>query len=77
MPERASAEIRYPKLLGYRYEIGEDRLTATFNKASRMALSTHDLPTMTEMDPIVGKSDVHDLEDLKKQRPNTVAFFLA
>jgi len=77
MPERSSAEIRYPKLLGYRYEIGEDRLTATFNKASRMALSTHDLPTMTEMDPIVGKSDVHDLEDLKKQRPNTVAFFLA
>lgn len=77
MPDRASAEIRYPKLLGYKYDLGEDRLTATFDPASRMTLSTHDLPTMTEMDPIVGKSDVHDLEDLKKQRPNAVAFFLA
>ncbi|OPY30742.1 MAG: hypothetical protein A4E31_00231 [Methanomassiliicoccales archaeon PtaU1.Bin030] len=77
MPERASSEIRFPKLLGYRYDIGEDRLTATFDEPSRMTLSTRDLPTETVVDPIVGRSDVHNLNDLKKHRTNEVAFYLA
>jgi type III restriction enzyme len=77
MPDRASSEIRFPKLLGYRYDIGEDRLTATFDQSSKMTLSTRDLPTETVVDPIVGKSDVHNLNELKKHRPNEVAFYLA
>lgn len=77
MPDRSSAEIHFPKLLGYRYELGEERLTAKFTDASKMVLSTQALPTMTEMDPIVGIKDIHTLDDLKRKRLNEVAFLLA
>ncbi len=40
-----------PALLGYRYELPTERLTATFSDDSRMALSTEDIPTTTEIAP--------------------------
>ena len=42
-----------------------------------MALSTADIPTKVDLDPIVGKSSVHTLDDLKKHRLNEVSFLLA
>jgi type III restriction enzyme len=74
---RIACEITFPRLLGYRYDLAGERLTATFTDDSRLALSTADLPTITENAPIVGESSIHDLEDLKKRRPNEVAFSLA
>ena len=41
-----------------------------------MALSTKELPTKVQVDPIVGESTIHTLDDLKKRRENEVAFFL-
>jgi type III restriction enzyme len=42
-----------------------------------MQLSTSDLPTKVENAPIVGETSIHTLEDLKRRRPQEVAFLLA
>ena len=74
---RIACEITFPRLLGYRYDVAGERLTATFTPESHLALSTADIPTKTENAPIVGESSIHNLDDLKRRRPNEVAFLLA
>ena len=70
-------EITYPQLIGYRYDVPADKLTAKFDKSSQLVLSTVDIPTRTENAPIVGETAVHTLDDLKGFRSQTVAFKLA
>jgi type III restriction enzyme len=74
---RITCEITFPRLLGYRYDIVGERLTAKFTEDSRLSLSTIDIPTMTENAPIVGETSIHTLADLKRHRPNEIAFLLA
>ena len=77
LESRSNCEIVFPRLLGYRYDVVGERLTATFTDNSRLTLSTADIPTRTENAPIVGESSIHTLDDLKCRRPNEVAFHLA
>jgi type III restriction enzyme len=77
LEERIAAEINFPRLLGYRYDIKEERLPYRFDASSQMALTTRDVPTWTENAPIVGASSVHRLDDLKGRREQEVAFKLA
>jgi len=77
LEERLDCELTFPRLVGYRYDFRGERLTATFTDDSRMTLSTEDLPTRVQLDPIVGESSIHTLEDLKRHRVNEVAFYLA
>jgi type III restriction enzyme len=77
LEERIDREIRFPRLLGYRYELSGEKLNAVFTAESRMALSTHEMPTKTFNEPIVGEQSIHTLDELKAQRENKVAFFLA
>jgi type III restriction enzyme len=77
LESRIACEITFPRLLGYRYDIPGERITATFTEDSKLSLSTADIPTKTENAPIVGESSIHDLNDLKRRRPNEVAFLLA
>ena len=77
LESRIAGEITFPRLLGYRYDVGSERLAARFTEDSRLALSTADLPTKTENAPIVGETSIHTLDDLKRRRPNEVAFLLA
>ncbi|MCH8157098.1 MAG: DEAD/DEAH box helicase family protein, partial [Nitrospinae bacterium] len=77
LEDRINSEITFPRILGYRYEISSDKLTANFTEDSRLALSTEDIPTKTENAPIVGESSIHTLDDLKKRRENEVAFMLS
>lgn len=74
---RIACEITFPRLLGYRYDMTGEKLAAKFTEDSKLSLSTADIPTKTELDPIAGESSVHTLDDLKKRRPNEVAFLLA
>jgi type III restriction enzyme len=76
LESRIACEITFPRLLGYRYDVAGERLVATFSDASRLALSTADIPTKTENAPIVGETSIHTLDDLKRHRPNEVAFLL-
>ncbi len=77
LESRLNCEITFPRLLGYRYDVAGERLKATFSASSHLALSTADLPTETEMSPIVGTTEKHSLDDLKRRRPNEVAFLIA
>lgn len=77
LESRIACEITFPRVTGYRYDLPAERLTAEFTADSRLALSTHDLPTRTEMASIVGESYIHDLDALRKKRPQEVAFELA
>jgi len=77
LESRIAREITFPRLLGYRYDLPGERITATFTEESKLSLSTADIPTKTENAPIVGESSIHDLDDLKRRRPNEVAFLLA
>ena len=77
LDDRIACEITFPRLLGYRYDVPSERLSATFTEDSKYALSTADIPTRTENAPIVGERTIHTLDDLKRHRDNEVAFLLA
>jgi len=77
LEERIACEITFPRVAGYRYDLPGEILTANFTADSRLALSTAEIPTVTENAPIVGESSIHTLDDLKRRRPQEVAFLLA
>jgi len=77
LEERIACEITFPRLMGYRYDLPVQKLTARFTDDSRLVLSTEQVPTWTENAPIVGESTIHTLDDLKKRRLQEVAFLLA
>ena len=77
LENRASAEITFPRVAGYRYDLPSEQLSVRFTKESEMVLSTADVPTKVQLDPIVGASSVHTLDDLKGHRMNEVAFFIS
>jgi type III restriction enzyme len=77
LESRVDAQITFPRLLGYRHDVKDGRLEATFTEKSTLALSPEDIPTRTDMAPIIGEASRHDLWDLKRHRLNTVAFEIA
>lgn len=77
LPQRIASEVTFPRLVGYRYDLPGEKLSAVFTDDSKLALSTADIPTRVENAPIVGESSIHTLDDLKLRRPQEVAFLLA
>jgi type III restriction enzyme len=77
LEERIESEITFPRVAGYRYDIPGETLEAQFSEDSKFPLSTADIPTRVDLDPIVGEKSVHTLDDLKRRRENEVAFVLA
>jgi type III restriction enzyme len=75
--ERLGCEITFPRVVGYRYDLPPERLTAAFDATAKLALSTADLPTKTEMASIIGESNYHTLYGLKDRREQEVVFKLA
>ena len=74
-PERDHLEIRFPRVEGYRVELPEERLTASFNDDSILEL-TPDLvgPSLTQTSGIIGESADMDLQHLGDMRQSTVLF---
>ncbi|MGO9464098.1 MAG: hypothetical protein ACLQVF_08065 [Isosphaeraceae bacterium] len=77
LADRIARAITWPRLLGYRYELPGERLTARFNGDAKFTITNADLATKTEVEGIVGELRVDTLDDLKQRRPNEVAFRLA
>jgi type III restriction enzyme len=77
LDERIDCEMTFPRVLGYRYDIRDRELRWQFTPDCHYALSTRDLPTQVENAPIVGRSELHTLDDLKQVREQQVAFTLA
>ena len=76
-PERDSCEIRFLRVQGYRVELPEERLSATFDENSTLEL-TPDLvgPSITRNEGIVGEGVDLSLEHLEEMRPSTLVFHL-
>ncbi|MEJ7812561.1 MAG: DEAD/DEAH box helicase family protein [Gemmatimonadaceae bacterium] len=77
LPDRSGRGIRFPRVLGYRYELGDEKISARFGADSRTVLSPEDAPTRVEMAPVIGPHEIHTLDDLKRIRPQQVQFLLA
>lgn len=77
LAERHKLEITFPRVVGYKWEIPEENLTADFDADSHVILTGKDVPTMTEVSGVVGRSDIHTLDDLMRIRAQQVAFKLA
>ncbi len=76
-PARDALEIRFPRVLGYRVELPEDRLTAEFNDDSVLEL-TPDLvgPSITKNAGIIGQDVDLSLEHLQDMRRSTLIFHI-
>ena len=76
-PERDACEIRFPRVQGYRVELPEERLSATFDDNSTLEL-TPDLvgPSITRNEGIVGEGVDLSLEHLEVMRPSILVFHL-
>jgi type III restriction enzyme len=74
-PERDQLEIRFPRVVGYRVELPEERLTAEFNQDSILELSP-DLvgPSITRNQGIIGEGVDLSLEHLGDMRRSTLLF---
>ena len=76
-PERDALEIRFPRVLGYRVELPEDRLTADFTDDSVLEL-TPDLvgPSITRNSGIIGEGVDLNLVHTRDLRTSTLLFNL-
>lgn len=74
MEDRIVCEITFPRLIGYKYDLPKEQLHCSFSDDSKYTISTRDIPTRTEIAPIVGETAIHTLYELKTQRMNKVAF---
>ena len=76
-PDRDSLEITFPRVEGYRVELPEERLAASFNDESVLTLSP-DLvgPTITVSSGLIGKSEDLTVKHLRDVRTSTVLFNL-
>jgi type III restriction enzyme len=77
LEERIACEITFPRVIGYRYELPSERLIVTFKPESKLAISTQDLPTKTEMSSIIGEASMHTLYGLSDKREQEIDFRLA
>ena len=74
---RIACEITFPRLLGYRYDVGGERLTVTSPPTRGWRSRPPTFPRRPRTPPSSGRSSIHTLDDLKRHRPNEVAFLLA
>jgi type III restriction enzyme len=77
LEERIACEITFPRVIGYRYEMPSERLDVKFAPESKLAISTTDLPTKTEMSSIIGEASMHTLYGLSDRREQEIDFRLA
>jgi type III restriction enzyme len=70
-------EVTFPRVVGYRFGVPADRLTATFDATHREVLTTQDLPTSTLNAGVIGEKAELTLEEARDLRPQAVAFRLA
>jgi len=76
-PERDHLEIKFPRVVGYKVDLPNDRLTANFNDDSKFVLSP-DLvgPASTDVSGIIGAKETFDLAHLKDTRRSTILYHL-
>ncbi len=64
-------------MVGYRWEIPDEHIMASFSDDSRIVLDSRHVPTRTDMAAVVGESEEHRLEHFEAMRGQEVVFRLA
>jgi type III restriction enzyme len=78
MEDRASREIRFPNVEGYRVVFPRKPLKPVFTGDSAMRITPDDIPTVTEVEPLIGEGFTLDLRQHADQlRLKTVIFDVA
>ena len=76
-PERDVCEIRFPRVAGYRIDLPEDRLQATFNTDSTLVLTPEIVgPSITRNEGIIGEGVNLNLVHTDDLRRSTLLFHL-
>jgi len=76
-PERDALEIRFPRVEGYRVELPEERLSASFNDESILTLSPALVgPSITRNSGIIGEGVDMSLKHLGDMRHSSLVFHL-
>ncbi|MCK5385300.1 MAG: restriction endonuclease, partial [Alphaproteobacteria bacterium] len=76
--ERDALEIIFPRVVGYRIDLPEERLTAKFNPDSTLILTPEMVgPGQTLLEGIVGEGVTLSVAEISEFRPSTVSFHLA
>jgi type III restriction enzyme len=77
LPEREHLEITFPRVVGYRIDLPEERITANYNEDSVLVL-TPDLvgPSVTQNAGIIGEAVNMNLEHLEDVRTSTLLYNL-
>ena len=74
---RPELEIIFPRVEGYRIDLPDERITATFTEDSRLIVDPAMIgPSRITMQGIVGKSDELSAQGLGDQRVSTIVFKL-
>lgn len=74
---REAARIEFPRVEGYRFELPDAPLHVDLDAVPPYVLDSGAVATVTQVQGVIGESDVHDLDALRAMRPNEVAFRLA
>ena len=76
-PERDDADIRFPRVAGYRVELPDDQLTAEFTEDSKLVLTPQLVgPTITHNQGIIGQGHDLTVEHLDRVRPRALLYHL-
>jgi type III restriction enzyme len=74
-PDRDALEITFPRVVGYRVELPEERLTATFTPDSVLTLTPELVgPSITHNAGIIGEEVDLNLAHLDRVRPTTLLY---
>lgn len=78
MEDRATLEIRFPNVEGYRVVFPRKPLRPLFTTDSRMVLTPDDIPVRTDVEPLIGEGFTLDLRtNAESLRLRTVIFDVA
>lgn len=78
LKERAALEIRFPRVVGYRVDLPEERLSAVFTEDSSYVIDHEKIgASQTDMSGIVGERHTLSLKEAQRMRPSTIAMNLA
>ena len=77
LDERRDLRIVFPRLDGYRVDVGEEPLHHEFTRESHMSLNMKSVATWTEMQGPAGESVEHQLDGFRNARQQQVAFEIA
>jgi type III restriction enzyme len=76
--ERPELEISFPRVEGYRVDLPEERISATFSEDSRLVVDPEMIgPSRVTMQGIVGATEELTAKGVGDQRPSAIAYALA